>query len=38
MLAAVGQRLVNNQHMAQSSTVVAGVIVTIVGDNLRSRS
>ena len=27
MLAAVGQRLVDNQRMVQSSTIVAGVIV-----------
>ena len=38
MLAAVGQRLVGSLRMAQSSTAVAGVAATTVGDSPRSRS
>ena len=38
MLVAIGQRLVDTQRMAQSSTVVTGVRATTVGDSPRSRS
>ena len=34
-MAAVGERLVDSQRMAQSPTVVAGVIVMVVGGSPR---
>ena len=38
MLAAIGQQLVGNQLMAQSPTIVAGVVGMTVGDSPRNRS